>query len=186
MKSHHFTAACLQALQRLSIPVEQFGYEMGLTTLGLSELEKGRGLPREIYRPAFKFFLRTPETASVALDLGKACLLDSLEECALDEDSVHNVQRGLTSEAAVAHMFGQLPIAYLVAMSVIGTAAEKNPVVHNTMFCLAELCRAIAEDRNVPKGFFSQHWKPAPTQRVMLGGALGELAVKIHGVSPEE
>ena len=71
----------------------------------------------------------------------KFILLDSLEECGLDEYTVGELQRAMTSEAAAAHMVGQLPIPYLVAMSVIGNAARKNMVVHNTMFGLAELCR---------------------------------------------
>lgn len=183
MKTHHFTTGCHRALQRLGIPPEQFGAEIGLTRLGITEFAEEKPLPKEVYRSVFKFFLRNAETAFVALDLGKACLRDSLEECGLDEHTVEEVQRAMTSEAAVAHMFGQLPIPYLVAMSVIGNAAGKNTVVHNTMFGLAELCRAIAEDRGVPRGFFSQHWKPAPTQCVLLSGSLGELTAKIHGVS---
>jgi hypothetical protein len=180
MNPQHFADALAYALQQLGLAPEEFAREAGLSAFEIIHLLAGEPLPDQNYGKIFGFFLADTNRGRFALTLAKGFLVDSLVDGCVPVETATRLSAINVHDAAVAHLFGGIGALDLLALSEIGRAANHNSDLRKEVLLLAEICRSMLNDQNIPAGFFEQHLWPASEGRKLLGGSIGDLAADLQ------
>lgn len=170
----------------LTLTPEDFARGAGLSTFEVAHILAGEPLPHQSYQPVFRYFLTAPERIHHTPMLARGLLADALSECHVGEELIEDILECWDSDAAVAHLFGQLPIPYLVALWVVGEATMKSGTARSVLFEVAEMCRKVANQQTVPQGYFRQFVEARPTGYQLLGGSVGATVSKIKAPQNKE